>query len=321
MAAAVEQLADEIAAAFATKTPIEVAPSARDGGLDLATAYAVEAELTRRRVAAGHRVAGVKAGYANKAVWRALKLETLAWASMYDDTVRFASGGEASLDVGRMIAPKIEPEIVVRLASPLPAGLTDPVAVLGHVEWLALGFEIIDCPYAGWKFQPADFVAAYGLHAALVVGEPWRPAPDTLQALADQLSAFTVALSKDDAVMAQGGGRNVLRSPALCLAELASARRPSGRSATWRRRPRQHRHPHRVAAHRRRRTVERARRGAPRRRGRAGHHTVGPPPARHFRTAGAPSGPTRRVPAPPPAVPALPGRRPVVVLVSRRLGP
>ena len=41
----------------------------------------------RRRAAAGHRVVGVKAGYANKAVWRALKLETLAWASMYEDTV------------------------------------------------------------------------------------------------------------------------------------------------------------------------------------------------------------------------------------------
>jgi 2-oxo-3-hexenedioate decarboxylase len=228
VAAAVGQLADEIAAAFATKTPIEVAPSARDGCLDLATAYVVEAELTRRRVAAGHRVAGVKAGYANKAVWRALKLETLAWASMYDDTVRFASSGEASLDIGRMIAPKIEPEIVVRLTSPLPAGLADPVAVLGHVEWLALGFEIIDCPYAEWKFQPADFVAAQGLHAALVVGEPWRPSADMLHALADQLAGFTVTLSLDDTVVAHGGGKNVLRSPALCLAELASARARQG---------------------------------------------------------------------------------------------
>ena len=46
--------------------------------------------MKRRRVAAGHRVVGVKVGYANKAVWRVLKLETLVWASMYDDTVRFA---------------------------------------------------------------------------------------------------------------------------------------------------------------------------------------------------------------------------------------
>ena len=102
-----------------------------------------------------------------------------------------------------------------------------------HVEWLALGFEIIDCPYADWKFQPADFVAAYGLHAALVVGEPSPVAADTLAALVEQLAAFTVALSKDDAVVAEGGGKNSLRSPALCLAELASARDASGAAGRW----------------------------------------------------------------------------------------
>ncbi len=219
-------IAREIVTARANREPIAVLPSAR--GLDLPAAYAVEAELMRRRVAAGHRVVGVKAGYANKAVWRALKLATLAWASMYDDTVTMATDGHATLDIGGMIAPKIEPEIAVRLAAPLPAGLTDPVEVLRHVEWLAMAFEIIDCPYPEWKFQPADFVAAYGLHAALVVSEPYRPLPDTLATLADQLAAFTVTLSKHDAVAAEGGGRNVLRSPALCLAELASARDRSG---------------------------------------------------------------------------------------------
>ena len=38
--------------------------------------------------------------------------------------------------------------------------------------WKSLGFEIIDCVYQDWKFQPPDFVASYGLHAALIVGAP-----------------------------------------------------------------------------------------------------------------------------------------------------
>jgi 2-oxo-3-hexenedioate decarboxylase len=207
-------IAREIVAAFADRAPIAVPPSAR--GLDLPAAYAVEAELVRFRREDGRSPVGVKVGYASKAVWRALKLETVAWASMYDDTVTFATAGAATLAVGRMIAPKIEPEIVVRLSGAVPAGLTDPVAVLGHVEWLALGFEVI------------DFVAAYGLHAALVVGEAYRPAPETLATLAEQLAAFKVTLSKDDAVAAEGAGKNALRSPALCVAELATARERAG---------------------------------------------------------------------------------------------
>jgi 2-oxo-3-hexenedioate decarboxylase len=219
-------IAGEVGAARARRAPIAVLPSAR--GLDLPAAYAVEAELRRRKVAAGHRVVGVKAGYANKAVWRALKLETLTWASMYDDTVTWATGGQSTLALGCMLAPKIEPEIAVRLATPLPAGLSDPVEVLRHVEWLALAFEVIDCPYPDWKFQPADFVAAYGLHAALVIGDPLRPTDDTRAPLAEQLASFTVTLARGDTAVAAGGGRNVLRNPAMCLAELASARERAG---------------------------------------------------------------------------------------------
>ena len=43
------------------------------------------------------RPSGRKVGYANKAVWRALKLDTLVWADMYDDTVRHAPRNDATL--------------------------------------------------------------------------------------------------------------------------------------------------------------------------------------------------------------------------------
>jgi 2-oxo-3-hexenedioate decarboxylase len=95
--------------------------------------------------------------------------------------------------------------------------------VLADVEWLAIGFEIIDCVYPDWKFQPADFVAANGLHAALVVGEPLAVDAAAIPDLVEKLSRFTVRLSRDGDVVAEGSGKNSLRSPALCLAELEAA--------------------------------------------------------------------------------------------------
>ncbi len=215
-------IAREIVSARANREPIAVLPSAR--GLDLPSAYAVEAELLRLRREDGRSPVGLKVGYANKAMWRVLKLDTLVWAHVYDDTVHYADGGRAALSGGAMIAPKIEPEIVFKLSAPIPAGTTDPAAVLAHVEWLALGFEIIDCVYPGWTFQPADFVAAFGLHAALVVGTPLGVTEAQIPGLVEALATFKVSLLKDGQAVAEGAGRNSLRSPALCLAELASAR-------------------------------------------------------------------------------------------------
>jgi 2-oxo-3-hexenedioate decarboxylase len=202
---------------------ISVPPSARDAGLDLATAYAVEAELVRLRKAGGHKAVGRKVGYANKAVWRVFKLESVVWAHMYDDTVRYAQANASSVSLEHMCSPKIEPEIVFRMKRPLGAGDHDPATVLDAVEWLALGFEIIDCVFADWKFQPTDFVAALGLHAALVVGEPRQIEPEMIPALVDQLPRFKVRLMRDGELAAEGSGRNSLRSPALCLGEMASA--------------------------------------------------------------------------------------------------
>ena len=215
-------LAREILEGYARRQPVAIPPSARDGGLDLASGYAVESEIVRLRLSEGRTTAGFKVGYANKGVWRALKLDTLVWAHMYDDTVHPAAGNEATLPIDRMFAPKIEPEIVFTLKHPLGA-TAEPAAALEAVESIALGFEIIDCLFPDWKFQPADFVASRGLHAALIVGDALAVHPGNIPALVEQLPVFTVKLMKNGQVVAEGGGRNVLRSPASCLAELASA--------------------------------------------------------------------------------------------------
>jgi len=206
--------------AYATGRAIPIPPSARPGGLDLDGGYAVEAEIARLRRAGGRTTVGRKIGLANRAVWRTLELNTLVWANMYDDTVQYATGGRGTVSLARMRAPKIEPEIVVKLKT-VPASAT-PEAAVEALEWIAFAFEIVDCPFPDWKFRGSDFMASLGLHAALLVGEPRPVRPGEARRLIDQLGAFTARLSKNGQVVQEGGGKNVLENPALCLAEFVS---------------------------------------------------------------------------------------------------
>jgi 2-keto-4-pentenoate hydratase len=223
-------LAERLRDAYARRSPLTPL-SSTEPGFDLASAYAVEHELVRVRVSQGRQPVGLKVGYANKAMWRALKLETLVWAHMYDDTVHLSSpDGAAALRVGQLMSPKIEPEIVFKLRDAVAPG-ADAEAALRNTEWIALGFEIIQCAYPDWKFQPTDFVAAYGLHAALVIGPPRPVRFEDVPQLMESLPRFTVALMRDGELAAEGSGKNSLRNPAACLAELATAVAARGDSA------------------------------------------------------------------------------------------
>jgi len=217
-----EALARELFSAYKTGGMIEIPPSARPG-FDLNTAYNVEAKLKQFREAAGHKAIGRKVGYANKAMWRLLKLETLVWAHMYDDTVHYAEGNSATLTVVHPRSLKIEPEIVFGLKEPVTGDGPDADSALASADWVALGFEVIDCPFPEWKFQPSDFVASFGLHAALVVGERIKVRPDLVPTLMDELARFKLRMAKSGEIVEEGSGRNSLKSPALCLAELGGA--------------------------------------------------------------------------------------------------
>ncbi len=221
----VEALARELLSAYETGGRVAIPPSGRPG-FDLDTAYAVEATLKQLREASGHEAVGRKVGYANKAMWRVLKLETLVWAHMYDDTVHYSDGSSATLALAHPRSLKIEPEIVFGLKHPIMiegGAAPDATAALAATDWLAIGFEIIDCPFPGWQFQPSDFVASFGLHAALVIGERVPVRPDGIAALVEGLPRFKVRMLKNGEFVEEGSGRNSLRSPALCLAELSAA--------------------------------------------------------------------------------------------------
>jgi 2-oxo-3-hexenedioate decarboxylase len=218
----VETLARELLSAYETGHTVTSLPSTRSD-FDLNTAYEVEAALKRFREASGSSAVGRKVGYANKAMWRVFKVQTLLWAHMYDDTVQYSDSNSATLTLAHPRALKIEPEIVFGLKQPITAEGIDATAALTATDWLAIGFEIIDCPFPDWKFQPSDFVASFGLHAALVIGERVPVRPDSIATLVEEFPRFKVRVSKHGEFVEEGSGKNCLTSPALCLAELSTA--------------------------------------------------------------------------------------------------
>jgi 2-keto-4-pentenoate hydratase len=87
---------------------------------------------------------------------------------------------------------------------------------------IAAGFEIVQSHFPDWRFEAADCTAAFGLHAALVVGEPYALDAGNRDRLSRLLPTFRATLCKADVVVDSGVGANVLDSPALAVAHLAS---------------------------------------------------------------------------------------------------
>lgn len=218
----VEALARELMSAYEKGKGIATLPSSQTG-FDLEAAYQVEAALKRSREESGATAVGRKVGFANKAMWRVFKLQTLVWGHMYDDTVHYSDGDTASLTFAHPHSLKVEPEIIFGMKKAITTEGLDATTALESCDWLAIGFEIIDCPFPDWKFQPSDFVAAFGLHAGLVVGERVPITSDQIPALLENLPRFKVRVSKHGELVEEGSGKNCLGSPAACLAELGTA--------------------------------------------------------------------------------------------------
>jgi 2-oxo-3-hexenedioate decarboxylase len=209
-------IATELLAALDGNRMIETITS-RDPGFDADAAYLVSAEILRRRRARGERPIGRKVGFTNRTIWPEYGVSTPMWAHVYDRTVTFLDEPTGSLAIGHLAQPRIEPEIVLHFKD-APHVTDDEEALLSNIDWIAHGYEIVQSHFPDWRFRSADTIAAFGLHGALVVG-PRQP----IEGLADvvhKLRTFTITLARNGAVLAQGGGGNVLDSPLLVAAHL-----------------------------------------------------------------------------------------------------
>lgn len=195
-------------------------PSTRHKGFCLDDAYRVADTLFKWRCQNGEKSVGRKVGFTNQSIWEEHGLNTPIWAHIYESTVQYAQDNTVDVSLEGTVLPRIEPEIVFKLKNtPVPHD-PNPCEILKHIEWLALGFEIVDAHYYNWEFSPADAVADFGVHNALVIGSPVNIEEKDIHILADQLESFQVTFKKDNIIETNGVGKDVLGNPASVLAHL-----------------------------------------------------------------------------------------------------
>ena len=192
-----------------------------DPELDEAGAYAIAAAVHAQRVARGERPVGRKIGFTNRTVWPLFGIDRPNWSWVYDTTTPQLGSGPWRLDIARLLQPRIEPEVQLHFARTPPAGAGE-AEVLLSVDWIAHGFEIVHCPFPDWRFRAADAIAACVYHGFLVVGPPVALEPRDTDEWVARLRDFTITLSRDGSEVATGGGADVLDSPVLAFAQLAS---------------------------------------------------------------------------------------------------
>lgn len=196
-------------------------PSHSGFELTLGRGYQIGHGLHQCLVARGFVPIGRKVGFTNRAMWHQFKVSEPIWGHMYEQTVHFARQGHARLSLAGMVAPRLEPEIVLKLGSPVPSGEPSDEDLARCIEWAAVGFEIVDSHYADWKFTAAEAVADFGVHAALVVGTPWSVDVEVPRHVVSVLETLKVTLRGGRDFVAEGEGRNALGSPLLVVGHLA----------------------------------------------------------------------------------------------------
>ncbi|MEW2145570.1 fumarylacetoacetate hydrolase family protein [Micromonospora vinacea] len=198
-------IAEKLGAAADTATAIP--QLAAETGLDVDTAYAVQAALLQRRLNAGERLVGLKMGLTSRAKMAQVGVDEVIWGRL-TNTMRVPDGG--AVDPAAYIHPRVEPEVAFLLDR-----LPEPGEPVGDfataVRAVAPAIELIDSRYADFRFSLPDVIADNTSAAAFVIG-PWSPVPVGLGNLG-------VLLEVDGRVTQVGSTAAILGDPRRALDE------------------------------------------------------------------------------------------------------
>jgi len=181
--------------------------------MDWDDAYAIQAEILRRKLARGQRLAGLKCGLTSHAKMKQMGVETPCFGFLVD-YFSVADGGE--IKIAELIHPKVEPEIAFVLKKALK-GLGCHIGnVLAATDFVMPGIEIIDSRYRDFKFDLKSVIADNCSSSRFVLGGQAVPVGQL------DLRTLGVVMEKNGEHVAIGAGAAVLGHPAAAIAMLAN---------------------------------------------------------------------------------------------------
>jgi 2-keto-4-pentenoate hydratase len=199
--------------ALASRTGVPCAP-VRDliGPSDVDAAYLVQSRNIEELVRGGRRRVGRKIGLTSASVQAQIGVDQPDFGVLLDD-MDFT--GLGSIDIGRLLQPRIEAEIAFVLA----VDIDDEISAESAPEFVRdihAAFEIVDSRVEGWDIKLADTVADNASSGAFVLGDSVSVAD------APELSEVSMSTSSGGAVVSSGRGSDCLGSPWNALAWLAN---------------------------------------------------------------------------------------------------
>ncbi|WP_172299960.1 2-oxo-hept-4-ene-1,7-dioate hydratase [Pseudoruegeria sp. HB172150] len=185
--------------------------------MDMADAYAVQADFCARKMAAGAKPIGWKIGLTSKAMQAALQIDIPDSGILFDDMV-FETG--STVPAGRFIEPRIEAEIAFVMKADVPGDATR-AQVLAATDFVAPSLEILDTrirrrdPETGQARKICDTISDNAANAGIVLGAA-RHDPGALN-----LRWVGAIVARNDAVEETGLGAGVLSDPVEGIVWLA----------------------------------------------------------------------------------------------------
>ncbi|MEU5583054.1 fumarylacetoacetate hydrolase family protein [Streptomyces huasconensis] len=203
--------ASALLAAEHENVPVEVL-TRRLPGLRLETAYRVQAAIVARRIAAGARVVGHKAGATSKAIQEQAGVDEPDSGVLLDDMVLHTG---SAMHRSVLMQPRVEAEVAFRLGSDLSGPGLALEEARAAVKEVFLALEVIDTRFTDWQVTIADSIADNASCARVVTGPMVALEPDL------DLAAEPVVVSVNGTAVATGEGRAVLGDPLRVLVWLA----------------------------------------------------------------------------------------------------